>query len=105
MCGLCGTFGIEEHWTVDKTAVAPDPAYRRRERFRRIAQANRILSFSRLKLEDFQGASYVLCSATGKQEMVSDLGALWQLADTLSSVRLDPLDPALLRHVQQAASA
>ncbi|UTW11727.1 hypothetical protein [Marinobacterium rhizophilum] len=104
MCGLCGTLGREDHWTTDGHTAA-DTAARRRERYRRIAQANRILGLSRLRLEDFQGASYVLSSATGKQEMVSDLGALWRQADALSGARLDPLDPDLLERLQQGMPA
>jgi hypothetical protein len=100
MCGLCGTLGREEHWTTDSQTPS-DTASRRRERYRRIAQANRILGLGRLRLEDFQGASYVLSSATGRQEMVPDLGALWRLADGLSGTRLDPLDPGLLERLQQ----
>jgi len=100
MCGLCGTLGGEQHWTVDGH-VSQDSGFRRRERYRCIALANRILGMHRLKIEDFQGVSYVLSSATGKQEIVSDLGALWRVAETLSGTQFDPLDPLLLQQLQR----
>ncbi len=68
----------------------------RQQRYLRIAQANRILSFFRLKLEDFQSVSYVLSNSTGRCEMVSDLGQLWSTAETLAGRQIDPLAPELL---------
>ena len=68
----------------------------------RIALANRILSFFRLKLEDFQGASYVLTSPTGRREIVSDFGQLWRVAETVIGRPIDPLDPALLTWLRSA---
>ena len=92
MCGLCGVLGTEGDWSTSISSDLP----RRQQRLRRIAQANRILSFFRLTLEDFEGASYVLASPTGRREIVCDFSQLWPVAETLAGRPIDPLDPALL---------
>ena len=56
----------------------------------------------RLKVEDFQGASYLLLGATGKQALASGLDQLWQAAETMLGRPLDPLDPTLLDHLESA---
>jgi hypothetical protein len=100
MCGLCGVLGAEAHWT---DAAAPPEAVggqaqpsRRRERFARIELANSILRHYRLKLGDFEGKSYVLRSATGRQELVPHLPGMWAAAERLAGRPCDPLDPALI---------
>jgi hypothetical protein len=92
MCGLCGLLGMEGDWSTSMAGTLPP----RQQRLVRIAQANRILAFYRLKLDDFQGVSYILISPTGRRELVSDLGQLWRMAETMVSRPIDPLDPALL---------
>jgi hypothetical protein len=92
MCALCGLLGTERDWSGSLTSNLPV----RQQRFLRIAQANRVLSFFHLKLEDFQGVSYVLSSPTGRREMVSDFGQLWPVAESLVGWPIDPLDSALL---------
>jgi hypothetical protein len=100
MCGLCGVLGSEAHWT---DATARPEAFggrpqltRRQERFARIALANRILQRYGLKLGDFQGQSYVLRSATGRQELVPHLAGMWAAAERLAGRPCDPLDPDLI---------
>jgi hypothetical protein len=92
MCALCGLLGTEGDWSTSMASVLP----LRQQRFLRIAQANRILSFFRLNLEDFQGVSYVLSTPTGRREIIPDFGQLWLVAETLTGRQIDPLDPALL---------
>lgn len=92
MCGLCGLLGGESHWADSIRSSLPD----RQERLQRIAQANRVLGFYRLRLEDFQGVSFVLASPTGRREIVSDLGQVWRMAEEIAGRPLDPLDPDLL---------
>jgi len=92
MCALCGLLGTERNWSSSMASSLP----MRQQRFLRIAQANRILGFFRLTLEDFQGVSYVLSSPTGRREILSDFGQLWPVAETLAARPIDPLDPALL---------
>jgi len=100
MCGLCGVLGAEVHWT--DAAAQPEafagraPQTRRQERLERIALTNRILRHFALKLGDFAGQSYVLRSATGRQEMVPHLVGMWRAAEKLAGRPCDPLDPALI---------
>jgi len=100
MCGLCGLLGTEGDWSDSIGSTLPV----RQQRLLRIAQANRILSFFGLRLEEFQGASYVLASPTGRREMVSDIGQLWRIAETLAGRRIDPLDSELLAWVAANSS-
>ena len=100
MCGLCGVLGAEAHWT---DAAARPEAFgaqaqmtRRQERFARIALANRGLRHYGLHLADFQGQSYVLKSATGRQALVPHLAGMWAAAERLAGRPCDPLDPDLI---------
>ena len=105
MCALCGVLGGEGHWT--DAAARPgvftrnvDSLQRRRERLHRVACARRVLGCFGLTLEDWQGASYVLSTATGKREIVDNLAHLWSTAEKLVGRPCDPLDPALIRHLE-----
>ena len=70
MCSLCGILGCDDHWT---NAVARPGVYtrnldsraRRAETARRLGAANAILSYRRLRLDVWQGRSYVVSSPTG----------------------------------------
>ncbi|MBS7558294.1 hypothetical protein RZO07_06980 [Pseudomonas protegens] len=97
MCGLCGLLGEDVHWSDPLGDQLP----RRRERLRRIAAINRVLAPLRLKVEDFQGSAYLLLGATGRQELASGLEQLWSLAESMLGRPLDPLDPVLLKHLEQ----
>jgi hypothetical protein len=107
MCSLCGLLGGAEHWTEahgrpgDFTR-ADDPGRRRRDRQVRIAAANRMLAFVGLTLSDWQGASYILATRTGKTELVDSVADLWAVAERLIGRLCDPLDPELLARMEQA---
>ena len=105
MCGLCGVLGSEAHWTDAAARPATFGAgvamTRRQERFARIALANRVLRHYRLQLGDFQGQSYVLRSATGRQELVPHLAGMWAAAERLAGRPCDPLDRALIAALEQ----
>ena len=101
MCALCGVLGGPGHWT--EAAPRPglfapgvDAVQRRRERAHRIACASRILKHYGLTLSDWQASSYVLSTATGKTELVDNLGHLWPAAEKLLGRPCDPLDPDLI---------
>src|SRR5262249_17972188 len=101
MCALCGVLGGPGHWTDAAPrsglfAPAGDAAQRRRERLHRIACASRILVHYGLTLSDWQASSYVLSTATGKTELVDNLGHLWSAAEKLLGRPCDPLDPDLI---------
>ena len=107
MCALCGVLGGGEHWT--DAAPRPgvftrtaDPLARRRERARRVRLANRVLRAYGLTLSDWQGASFVLATATGKSALVADLAHLWREAEALTGRACDPLDPWLLQRMDAA---
>ena len=101
MCALCGVLGASNHWT-DAAARAgtftrnTDALARRRERARRVLAANRVLAAFSMRLADWQGSAFVLSTATGKREIVSDLGHLWAAAERLRGAACNPLDPAVV---------
>ena len=88
MCALCGVLGGAEHWTA---AVArpgvftrnTDPASRRRERMKSGGGGKPGSETLRGDLADWQGTAFVLSTATGKTEIVDNLGHLWTAAERL----------------------
>jgi hypothetical protein len=105
MCALCGVLGGSDHWTdaVERPGVFTrntDSTSRRRERMRRVAGANRILRHFGMSLTDWQGASFLLSTRTGKTEIVDNLAHLWARAEALSGRACDPLDAALLARLE-----
>jgi hypothetical protein len=106
MCSLCGVLGGGTHWT--DAAAQPGASQtraarptRRQERAARIVLANRILRHYQLKLGDFEGQSYVLRAATGRQELVPDLAGMWTAAEKLAGRSCDPLDPDLISALER----
>jgi hypothetical protein len=105
MCSLCGILGASEHWA---DAVARPGVYtrnveridRRRERANRVRVANHVLSAFSMTLSDWQGASFILSTRTGKTEIIEDLGHLWPAAERLSGRLCDPLDPGFLERME-----
>lgn len=96
MCGLCGLLGEDMHWSdpVDGTHTP------RRDRQRRIRAINHVLAPFRIHVSDFQGTAYLLQGATGRQELATGLDALWQAAEAMLGRAPDPLDPAILAHLE-----
>lgn len=105
MCSLCGVLGGNEHWT---DAAARPGVFtrndsrldRRRERLNRVIAANRMLSAFGLTLADWQGASFVLSTRTGKSEIIEDLGHLWPAAERLAGRVFDPLDDEFIARME-----
>ncbi len=107
MCSLCGVLGGSEHWADAHARPGvftrnTSPLERRRERARRIAEANRILKLFALSLSDWQGTAFLLSTRTGRTEIVDNLAHLWMAAEKLLGRPLDPLDPALLDRLEAA---
>lgn len=105
MCGLCGVFGAEAHWTDGDGSAGPpegaaDPWNRRQERLRRVAIGNKVLSCYGLKLSDWQGSAYVLRNRTGRSQILPHLAALWPAAEALAGRTCDPLDPETVAAVE-----
>lgn len=61
-----------------------------------MAAANRVLKHYRVSLADWQGTAFVLSGATGKTEIVYNLGHLWAAAERLTGKPCDPLDAELI---------
>ncbi|MGF6174770.1 hypothetical protein [Ensifer sp. 4252] len=107
MCSLCGVLGGNEHWA---DAVARPGVYtrnveridRRRERANRVRIANTMLARFGLTISDWQGASFVLATRTGKSEIIEDLGHLWPTAERLCGRPCDPLDLGLIDAAEAA---
>jgi len=108
MCALCGVLGGAEHWADAHARPGAftrntGPAERRRERARRVAEANRILAHVGLVLSDWRGTTFRLSTRTGKTELVGSLAHLWAAAERLTGRPLDPLDPVLLERMERPA--
>ncbi len=96
MCGLCGIFGTDNHWSAAgrETGASADPVQRRRDRADRIAAVNRMLAHRRIQLSDWQGQSYVLRNMTGHTAIVSNVTEVWAALETEFGNSFDPLDEA-----------
>jgi hypothetical protein len=106
MCSLCGVLGGNEHWA--DAAARPgvftrntDPVERRRERTNRVRIANRVLARFGMALSDWQGASFLLSTRTGKTEIIPDLGHLWPAAERLAGRVCDPLALSLIESLER----
>ncbi len=102
MCGLCGVFLGEAHWTDASVGVAGSGVRtRRHERLHRVALANRILKQYGMKLTDWQGSAYLLAGQTGQTVIVPNVAAVWAQAERLRSQSIDPLDERLIEVLEQ----
>jgi len=102
MCGLCGVFLTETHWT-DASVSTPGKGARtrRHERLHRVALANRVLKHYGLKVSDWQGSAYLLASQTGQTTVVPSIAAVWPAAEQLRKRTLDPLDEKLIEALER----
>jgi hypothetical protein len=87
MCGLCGAFGVAEHWT--------DGSASRAEAQRRVLVGNRFLAPYGLRLAEWSGR-FTLSARTGGSAVVDNFGALWPAAERLAGRPCDPLDDAAI---------
>jgi hypothetical protein len=101
MCGLCGVFLGESHWTDVAVGALGGARTRRHERLHRVALANRILKLYGLKLSDWQGSAYLLGSQTGQTAIVPSVAAVWPAAERLRKQSIDPLDARLIEVLEQ----
>ncbi|GAA9414211.1 hypothetical protein TH0823_07940 [Helicobacter pylori] len=122
MCVLCGELISSFHWT-DGTygsdsyenenlrepnaliSANENARERKRARFKRVRLLNQILAFYGLKINDWQGAKFVLCDKKGQSVMVNDLGDLWDKAQNLAKKEMDVLDSHLLAFLNQNTNA
>ena len=101
MCGLCGMFGVAEHWTEQSGA---ENQQRRVDRQHRVRIANAVLELFGLRCADWQNR-FTLASRTGRSMVVDNLGALWPAAEKLAGRTIDPLDPAVIAKVEALAES
>ncbi|MGT0105785.1 hypothetical protein [Helicobacter pylori] len=123
MCVLCGELISSFHWT-DRTygsdsygidenlkgqnaliSANENARERKRVRLKRVGLLNQILAFYGLKMDDWQGAKFVLCDKKGQSVMVNDLGDLWDRAQNLAKKEMDALDSHLLAFLNQNTNA
>jgi hypothetical protein len=97
MCGLCGVLGVE-HWADRTDGTGPT---RRQARLRRASLLNDVLSFYRIRVDDWQGTTMAVRGPTGRTELADTLADLWPKAEAVAGRPLDPLDPALLAHLER----
>ncbi|WRF25899.1 hypothetical protein KVC79_01695 [Helicobacter pylori] len=123
MCVLCGELISSFHWSdenygsdsyeIDEGLKEPNALIsanenareRKRARLKRVGLLNQILAFYGLKINDWQGAKFVLCDKKGQSVIVNDLGDLWGKAQKLAKKEMDALDSHLLAFLNQNANA
>ncbi|WP_120845579.1 hypothetical protein [Helicobacter pylori] len=121
MCVLCGELISSFHWTdgsdenygSDENLKEPNALIstnenareRKRARLKRVGLLNQILAFYGLKINDWQGAKFVLCDKKGQSVIVNDLGDLWDKAQKLAKKEMDALDSNLLAFLNQQTHA
>ncbi|WQX01197.1 hypothetical protein FE355_01630 [Helicobacter pylori] len=119
MCVLCGELISSFHWSdenyrsdsygSDENLKEPNALIstnenareRKRARLKRVRLLNQILAFYGLKINDWQGAKFVLCDKKGQSVIVNDLGDLWGKAQKLAKKEMDALDSHLLAFLNQ----
>ncbi|MCQ2864123.1 hypothetical protein JT081_00855 [Helicobacter pylori] len=119
MCVLCGELISSFHWSdenyrsdsyeIDEGLKEPNVLIstnenareRKRARLKRVGLLNQILAFYGLKINDWQGAKFVLCDKKGQSMIVNDLGDLWGKAQKLAKKEMDALDSNLLAFLNQ----
>ncbi len=122
MCVLCGELISSFHWTDENYGIDGSDSYgsdenlkepnvlistnenareRKRARLKRVRLLNQILAFYGLKINDWQGAKFVLCDKKGQSVIVNDLGDLWGKAQKLAKKEMDALDSNLLAFLNQ----
>ncbi|MGL2391617.1 hypothetical protein ACOWN1_05685 [Helicobacter pylori] len=123
MCVLCGELVSSFHWSdenygsdsyeIDENLREPNALIstnenareRKRARLKRVRLLNQILAFYGLKINDWQGAKFVLCDKKGQSVIVNDLGDLWDKAQKLAKKEMDALDSNLLAFLNQQTHA
>ena len=92
MCGVCGTFGGEDHWSSGAGRIGGDLApTRRAERAHSIRVINAELRPLHVRVSDWQGRSFLVVGPTGKQQVVDSLTHIWSAVQEMTGRCIDPL--------------
>lgn len=116
LCILCGEMIMTVHWTDQpvhdanyrsktKIVAGENQRERMRLRLRRVAVANKILSYYGLTLKEWNGSRYMLFDKKGASRVIYDLGGMWKAASEMAHRDLDPLDPDFLKALQEGTCA
>lgn len=110
MCILCTELWTEDHWAEEGVDQPSSPfgavslerhadrrGQRLRDRWRRVQVANMLLADAGLRLQDWEGASYLLRDQKGNSLVIPGLGKLWAAVEQMLGRPLDPLAPAFVR--------
>ena len=97
MCGACAVLSGGPDW-VDRVGNPDGVGHvedltRGAERQRRVALVNLLLAPTRMHLSDL-GNRLSFRAPTGRVELVESLSHVWAAADKMSTLQVDPLDPA-----------
>ncbi len=102
MCALCGVLGGEEHWSAGVRGADVNQT-RRAARLAQVRAANAVLGVFAMRLDDWQGAAFVLSGPTGRREILDALPAVWEMAGSMLGGVIDPLDPGLIDRIAERA--
>ncbi|GAA9456068.1 hypothetical protein UBN111_01850 [Helicobacter pylori] len=123
MCVLCGELISSFHWSDENygsdsyendenlkgqnvlVSANENAREHKRVRLKRVGLLNQILAFYGLKIDDWQGAKFVLHDKKGQSVIVNDLGDLWDKAQKLAKKEMDALDSHLLAFLNQNTNA
>jgi hypothetical protein len=96
MCGLCGVFGVAEHWTDGSAGSRADSQHR-------VAVGNDVVGVFGLRLAEWSGR-YTLTGPTGGSAVVDNFGDLWPVAERIAGRQCDPLDLKVITEVEKRSS-
>jgi hypothetical protein len=96
MCGLCGVFGVAEHWTDGSAGSRVDSQHR-------VAVGNDVVGVFGLRLAEWSGR-YTLTGPTGGSAVVDNFGDLWPAAERIAGRQCDPLDLKVITEVEKRSS-
>jgi hypothetical protein len=92
MCGVCGLLGGEEDWSGGVQRQQGGVLNTRRaDRAERIRVLNQVLRPCRVQVSDFHGQSFLVCGATGKQQIADSIAHVWRCVQEMTGTGIDPL--------------
>ena len=100
VCVLCHSLSGDEHWSDLRAGSEPAAATRaRRARMLGLILRAHGLDYA----DDPSGVTALVSDRKGDTRVVRGLGELWSAAAAVAGRPLDPLDPALLQRLGEAA--